>query len=286
MDAAVTPQIAGFMQAYTLRGQHTADRALTRYSSDLPKMIENNEISTGPGRYALGVPNAYGNAVFVPDVTVRMQRWGASHDMSSTKTDVESDLRNLHRPGTRAACGQYNPNTETPRTLTAMPEEAFPQTHARLVDPPCTLRSSGWNRWEWLCQNPQENVIIPFENNVDSIHSAKDAYYKQLSQPIDRSPIAAQHQMMCSNLYVEPVVPVAKPQSDRYFSDMIPGVSQRMMTGAPPAARTTPRGGPQQGSTTEWAVPRGPVINELDRHQAETGILEAPAPFTAFIAPH
>jgi hypothetical protein len=286
MDAAIVPQVANFMQAYTLRGQHTADRACTRYSSDLPKMIENNEITTGPGRYALGVPNAYGNAVFAPNPTVRMQRWGAAHDMSSTKTDVESDLRNLQRPTTRAACGQYNPNTQVARTLTAMPEEDFPQAHMRLVDPPCTLRGSGWNRWEWLCDNPQENVMIPFENNVDSIHAAKDTYYKRLGQPIEQTSIAREHQGLCGNLYVEAAVPVARPQTERYFSDGIPGASQRPATETPPAAIFTARGGPQQGVSNPLAPPRGPVANPIDRHWAETGVLEAPTPFTAFIAPH
>ena len=46
-------ELAAFMHEYNMNGQHTKDRALTRYSSDLGKMVENNEISTGPGRYRL-----------------------------------------------------------------------------------------------------------------------------------------------------------------------------------------------------------------------------------------
>ena len=62
-------EIAAFMDMYNMHGQHVADRSMTRYRHDNGKMIENNEISTGPGRWALGVPNAYGNAAFVPTAT-------------------------------------------------------------------------------------------------------------------------------------------------------------------------------------------------------------------------
>ena len=281
-------QVAGFMQAYTMRGQHSSDRALTRYSSDLCKMVENNEISTGPGRYALGVPNAYGNAVFVPDVTVRMQKWGASHDMTSTKTDVESDLLNLGRPTTRTVCGQYNPNTVAARTLTAMPESEFPQTHGRLVDPPCTLRASGWNRWEWLCQNPQENVMVPFEWAVDSRQAVKDSIYGELQGPITQSTLVRDRQLLCGNLYVEQAMPVARPpgaKDAKNFNDAIPGASQRLSAPPPVAYEKVHRGYAQQGVSVPNAPPRGP-INEAERDRAETGVLRAPLPFTAFIAPH
>jgi hypothetical protein len=258
---------AEYMSAYNLKGQHSADRAMTRYSSDLCKMVENNEISTGPGRYMLGVPNAYGNATFAPNPTVRMQRWGAAHDMSSTKTDVESDLLNLGRPTTRTVCGQ---NAFPERQLTAMPEADFPMTHARLVDPPCTLRSSGWNRWAYLCQNPQENVMIPFEWSVDTRAAQKDSIYSELQGPIGQSALVRDRQMMCGQVYVEPAVPVPRPQKN--FTDTVPGAPQ-VREGPPPPSREVGRGGSHPS-------------NPIDHNVANNGILEAPAPFTAYIRAH
>jgi len=285
-------ELAGFMQDYAMRGQHTADRAMTRVRHDLPKMAENNEISTGPGRYRLGVPNAYGNAVFVPDVTTRMQKWGASHDMTSTKTDVESDLWNIGRPTTRTVCGQYMPEegAAVAARLTSMPEADFPQTHARLVDPPCTLRGSGWNRWEWLCDNPQENVMMPFAWALDTRHANKDQFHRKLmSAPLGSGPVARDNQLVCNMMYMDPAVPVARPRGPgqpQTFSDVVPGSLTQSATGAPPAARFTPRGGPQTGGGYPDAPTIGPVANPLDRNLAITGILEPPAPFTAYIAPH
>jgi hypothetical protein len=269
------------MNDMTIQGRAGGpDRAFTRYKYDLGKMVENNEITTGPGRYVLGVPNAYGNAAYITDPTIRMQKWGASHDMSSTKTDVESDLRNLSRPTTRTVCGQYNPNTEPQRQLTAMPEAAFPQTFARLVDPPCTLRGTGWNRWEWLCQDPQENVMIPFEWAVDSRHAIKDGYHPHN---------VMKHQ--CGE--IRTAVPVPRQPGARdapNFTDQIPGVSQAP-TGSPGSVKIQePRGAPPTvltgkavGANSKYAVPQS-EYHEMER--AVTGRIAPPPPFTQFIAPH
>ena len=295
MDPANTVQMAEFMNAYLLRGQHAPDRALTRYKYDTCKMVENNEITTGPGRYRLGVPNAYGNAVFAPNPTVRQQKWGASHDMTSTKTDVESDLRNIARPTTRSACGQYQPEegAAVAQRLTAMPEEVFPMTFARLVDPPCTGRATGWNRWAWLGEDPQANVMVPFEHLVDSRAAAKDGVYSALNatvQPLEASPLVASRQLLCSKTYVPPAIPVPRSQpagAPTSFSDTIPGSSQRAAgIHPPPAAQFTPRGAPEQGAGHPDAPPRAPPSNRMERQFAQTGVLEAPAPFSAFIAPH
>lgn len=270
--------LAEFMSAYGLRGQHGPDRAMTRYRHDLNKMVENNEISTGPGRYALGVPNAYGNAVYAPNPTVRMQKWGASHDMSSTKTDVESDLRNLGRPVTRAACGSHYDPARDQRRLTSMPEADFPQTHARLIDPPCTLRGSGVNRFEWLCQNPQEGVMMPFEWAVDTRHSAKDAYMTKILKPLDTSIAAREHTAVCGRIYMDPAVPVARipgPKDAPNFTDSLGNTH----TPVGPV-HFTPRGPPPVGRVYENAVP--PIMKDnAEAVRARTGILAPPPPFIA-----
>lgn len=272
---------AAFAVSYTLRGQHGGDRAMTRYKYDLPKMVENNEVTTGPGRYRLGVPNAYGNAVFVPDATIRMQKWGASHDMSSTKTDVESDLWNISRPPVRSStCGQYTPEqgAAVANRLTPMPETDFPMTHGRLVDPPCTLRSSGWNRWDWLCQDPQANVMIPFEWAVDSRHAAKDSFRNSLRLPLETSPAAFAHAGICGKVFMEPAVPVARPGgSGKSETNVLSGVAALAPMGAP--ARFQPR-------DPDSAIAANLSASYVDKDRALTGILAPPPPFTAFIAPH
>ena len=280
--------LATYMNHYGMRGQHQPDRSMTRYRHDVGKMVENTEISTGPGRWALGVPNAYGNAAYVPNVTTINQRWGASHIMTRTKTDVESDLKNLGRPTIRTSCGHYQPEdgAELSAGLVSMPEVAFPQIATHLVDPPCTLRGTGINRWQWLCENPQENIMVPFEHLVDSRSASKDSVYNAIDKPLERSQVVRERQFICGTVHMEPAVPVArprKPTEPATFNDYVPGASQRV--GSTPAARETPVGLPPSGRSNP-AAPPITYANLAERERAATGILAPPPPFTNFIAAH
>jgi len=273
-------QIATAMSQYAMYGQHPGDRAMTRYKYDIGKMVENNDITTGPGRYRLGVPNAYGNAAFVPDATIRMQKWGAAHDMSSTKTDVESDLLNISRPTTKSACGQYDP-AQGSRHLTPMPETSFPRVYERLVDPPCTLRGTGWNRWEWLCQNPQEMAMIPFEHTVNTQQYQKDAYLPQISKPLATSPAAYSHAALCGRVYLDPAVPAARPGvGPESGSNELRGAGAKAPMGGSAREAIRPAAVPAGEEGAAWAgvTTRRPT-GWVDRERAATGVLAAPAPF-------
>jgi hypothetical protein len=174
-----------------------ATRNWTRNRADDCHLEDDVRITTGPGRYVTEAPNAYCNASFAPEPTVRQQRWGASQVETYTKTDVESDLFNINRTTTKAVCGQYDPNDNRMNGAgkRAIKEASFPQTHARLNDPPCTLRGTGWNRWQWLCQNPQEGVMMPFDWYVPGRLLHKDAHRPCIPTPLSPAPVlpAPQH---------------------------------------------------------------------------------------------
>ena len=167
------------------------DQAWTRRLYDGCKTSDDLRLTTGPGRYALDEPPQACNACFAPEPTVHMQRWGAPLNSRYIKTDVESDLWNINRPTTKSVCNQYNPTANKFNgTATAQAKECeFPQTHSRLVDPPCTLRSSGWNRFEWLCQNPQEGIMLPFDNLVTTRLAAKDSFRPCIPKPINSAAV-------------------------------------------------------------------------------------------------
>ena len=167
------------------------NQAFSRRLYDGCKTTDDMRVQTGPGRYQLDAPPQYCNATFAPEPTVRQQKWGAAQNSQYMKTDVESDLFNINRPTTKNTCGQYNPATDKVNAAAAVPakEESFPNTFSRLVDPPCTLRSSGWNRWEWLCDNPQEATMVPFDWNVTTRLQQKDQYRPCIPRPIDSKQI-------------------------------------------------------------------------------------------------
>jgi hypothetical protein len=106
------------------------------------------------------------------DVTTRIQKSGASFVNDTWKTDVESDLFNINRLSTRVKNNniQYNPEKYkfTNAPYVAPKDESVPQLFNRLTNPPCTLRATGWNRWEALPHQPQLAFETPFDFFIPS----------------------------------------------------------------------------------------------------------------------
>jgi hypothetical protein len=172
-------------------------QALTRNRYDDFHQVDDNRISTYAGRYALNVPAARCPTVFPADPTIRLQYSGDAWVAGQWRTDVESDLRGVDRFGSRIradprpneqrygsegykGCQEtlYNPATNVMNTkpLDNAPDESIPMTFARLVDPPCTLRATGWNRFTPLFHNPQETFETPFDHYIPSRLLDKERY--------------------------------------------------------------------------------------------------------------
>jgi hypothetical protein len=81
------------------------------------------------------------------------------------------------------------------------------------------LRSTGWNRWEWLCQNPQDKALMPFDFLISNRLMMKDNHRPCLPKPLDQ----------CA-MNPEPKPSMIKPLSDYVKGarqDMIPSVHYR-----------------------------------------------------------
>ena len=107
--------------------------------------------------------------------------------------DIDSELQGITRKASRYAGDKYNPDRDggicKSYTKVAMCPEGNISEDTRLSNPPCNLRSTGWNRWEWLCKNPQERVEIPFDVGVNSQLLARDNHRPVLPRPIDPSSV-------------------------------------------------------------------------------------------------
>jgi hypothetical protein len=134
-------------------------------------------------RYQLDKPEHNCPSSFPAEPSVRLQYSGASWPQGQWKTDIESDLFNINRLGNRVKNNdiQYNPETNkmnnTP--LSSAQDLTLGVTYQRLYNPPCTLRATGWNRWEHLHHNPQDNFETPFDFFIPSRTQSKDAWVKQ-----------------------------------------------------------------------------------------------------------
>jgi hypothetical protein len=146
--------------------------ALTRSKFDLIKQADDMRITSYGGAYRLNEPNKNCPTSFVVNATSRIQGSGAGWVSNEWKTNVESDLKGINRLGSRVRGEniQYNPETNVmnKKGYTNAPDEVFHETFNRLNNPPCTLRASGWNRWEPLPHNPQLTTETPFDFFIPS----------------------------------------------------------------------------------------------------------------------
>ncbi len=147
-------------------------QSLTRPRYDEFHQADDMRITSYAARYYLNVPNHNCPTTFVVDSTTRLQKSGQSWVSGAWRTDVESDLKNINRLGTRVKCdtAQYDPrNNKMNNTFyESAKDEVFPQTFNHLINPPCTLRATGWNRWISLPHQPQQTYETPFDYFIPS----------------------------------------------------------------------------------------------------------------------
>ena len=159
---------------------YTTQQALTRPRNDPFHQVDDMRITSYASRYYLNAPATNCPTTFPVNATTRIQASGASWPQGKWKTDVESDLKGISRLGTKIRCDamQYNPdqNECNQTNLAHAQDENIPLTFARLVDPPCTLRATGWNRWQPLIHNPQETFETPFDFFIPSRNLDKEKY--------------------------------------------------------------------------------------------------------------
>lgn len=134
-------------------------------------------------RYQLDKPEHNCPSSFPAEPSVRLQYSGASWPQGKWRTDIESDLKNINRLGNRVKNNsiQYDPETNkiNQTNLVNAPDLTLGVTYQRLYNPPCTLRSTGWNRWDSLHHNPQDNFETPFDFFIPTRTQSKDSWVKQ-----------------------------------------------------------------------------------------------------------
>ena len=149
--------------------------------------------SIGPGEYALAEPNIECKTCFDNDPYRRMSnRIRRSSGVSLCKTrpliDVDSELKNITRYATNCPAGKYrgDPYCTDLKHFPDCTENDISEP-TRYSNPPCTLRSTGWNRWEWLCRNPQDRALVPFDFNINGRLIAKDNHRPCVETPFDQT---------------------------------------------------------------------------------------------------
>jgi hypothetical protein len=139
---------------------------------DTGAYIQDVKESLGPFQYLMQTPNQHCTPCFPVDPTLRVGRSGVSLCPASKLVDLDSELHNRTRKLSHCPTEQFMPNGEDYCKLSNLSDcktlQANTFEHSRLNNPACTLRGNGWNRWEWLCENPQNHAIREFQHSVNT----------------------------------------------------------------------------------------------------------------------
>lgn len=171
----------------------------TRLNYDPCSYSEKLSRSTGPGVYMINTP---GNDCrecsqdVPPDPYLRYQQFGAASCPPGSAIDVSSELNGLNYLNSGCMNEQYLPGKYKESVCQPKGKASAyacdlqkPTESTRLTNGPCTLRGTGINRWEWLCFDPQQNAIEPFEFLVNNRLVTKDNHIPCIEKPMDQTNI-------------------------------------------------------------------------------------------------
>ena len=144
--------------------------------------------SVGTGEYMISVPkNNCDKDCFYPSPYIRLDKTGGVKCKNKLLIDIDSELLGLNTPATKCH-SPFDDPCET-SNLQDCDNDFLSPEDTKLSNPPCTLRSTGWNRWEWLCENPQDKSLMPFQTNINDRIVAKDNHRPLLPNIIDQSQV-------------------------------------------------------------------------------------------------
>lgn len=162
--------------------------SFNRLNYDACTYMHNLRQSVGSADYQIGTPMPHCQPCFAKDPALSLGKGAATTCAGRPLVDVDSELKQLTRPATNCPTQQFLPTGEYCSTAAVKDcQTELPAENTRLSNPACSLRGTGWNRWEWLCQNPQEKVELPFDFNINNRLIVKDNHRPCLPEPLDQS---------------------------------------------------------------------------------------------------
>ena len=148
--------------------------SFTRFHDDPCRIKKQLQESTGAGRYILNKPGWGENPCFMDDPYIRMQQWGAN--LQTNTINLESDLMGLTRKLTKD-CDTNNYSKSAVKTQPIQYPSCNPFTEqSRATNPAWWYRDLEQNNFEYPPLNPQVNVCIPFQSNLNTRILEKDYF--------------------------------------------------------------------------------------------------------------
>ena len=140
--------------------------------------------SSSVGNYMLQQPKNNCNECFFDSPYIRLSKSQVSTCEKTPLIDIDSELLGLNRTAKKCISSEM-PKCELRKLPNCKDSTFMSPEDTKLSNPPCTLRGTGWNRWEWLCENPQKYAEIPFTLNTSDRTLAKDNHRPIIPQVND-----------------------------------------------------------------------------------------------------
>jgi len=195
--------------------------------------------SMGPGLYQVTEPVLCGTC-YQDNPQIRLQKNGDSMNtgvdwrFNGGPIDVDSELRNLNRAASRCPSNKFNPNCNKngcesdqgqpcgqgvvagnrmtsgeqlkngkrcgDNNLVDFPTCHFSVEDTRLSNPSCNLRGTGWNRFQPLCLNPQDQIFFPGDYQIPTRIIVKDNHRPCVPTPSVNSMLPTPQRLPCPEI--------------------------------------------------------------------------------------
>jgi len=150
--------------------------SFTRFHDDECRIQKQMQEQTYTGRYMLNVPGNGTNMAFAEDPHTRLQKWGANWNQHGIL--IDNDLRGLTNKLSRD-CFTHNKEWDIyTKEKTTYPTYQQTVQQSRVTNPAWELRDKQQYKENILFLDPQENICIPFHNNLNTRTLEKDYYNK------------------------------------------------------------------------------------------------------------
>ena len=164
--------------------------SFTRFNYDPCRTKKLLEESTGPGRYMLNKPGWGDKPCFFSDPQIRMQEWGTNlrRVPGGAPIDIDSDLLGITRPLSKDCSKKEFPFAGVVFSM----KKDYPTcgkeitSQSRATHPTFLYRDLEQSNRYPLFLNPQENVCMPFQNNLNTQLLERDNFTPKIPCPMNK----------------------------------------------------------------------------------------------------
>ena len=155
--------------------------AFTRFHDDSARIIKRNQEISDQAQWIMNVPGNGDRPCFMNDPHIIPQKWGAN--LWTNTVDLQSSLRGIDRRISRDCLGKDEYKKQTNSTPIKYPIcNEMTTEQSRAIMPAWTARELEQVDWYYLPLDPQENVRIPFQNNLSTRILEKDYFVRKQEQ--------------------------------------------------------------------------------------------------------